>query len=66
MQIKDQAKVHGITEEEVVTKIMLVKSSIKKLLEPSTIAGLAKFLCSDEAAGITGSALVVDGGWTAG
>jgi 3-hydroxybutyrate dehydrogenase len=65
-QIKDQAKVHGISEDEVVTKIMLVKSSIKKLLEPSTIADVAKFLCSDAAAGITGSALVVDGGWTAG
>ena len=65
-QIKDQAKVHGISEKEVVEKIMLVKSSIKKLLEPSTIADVAKFLCSDAAAGITGSALVVDGGWTAG
>jgi 3-hydroxybutyrate dehydrogenase len=65
-QIKDQAKNHGISEEEVVTKIMLVKSSIKKLLEPSTIAEMAKFLCSDQASGITGSALVVDGGWTAG
>lgn len=66
MQIADQAKTHGISEEEVVTKIMLAKSSIKKLLEPKTIADLAKFLCSDAASGMTGSALVVDGGWTAG
>ena len=65
-QIADQAKTHGITEEEVVSTIMLAKSSIKKLLEPSTIAELAKFLCSDAASSITGSALVVDGGWTAG
>lgn len=64
-QIKDQAKVHGISEDEVVSKIMLVKSSIKKLLEPSTIAEITKFLCTDAASGITGSSLVVDGGWTA-
>ena len=65
-QIAAQAKTHGISEDEVVTKIMLAKSSIKKLLEPSTIADIAKFLCSDAASGITGSSLVVDGGWTAG
>jgi len=65
-QIAAQAKTHGISEDEVVSKIMLVKSSIKKLLEPSTIAEIAKFLCSDAANGITGSSLVVDGGWTAG
>ncbi|MDR2527640.1 MAG: 3-hydroxybutyrate dehydrogenase [Synergistaceae bacterium] len=64
-QIAAQAKTHGITEEEVVSTIMLAKSSIKKLLEPSTIAELAKFLCGDAASSITGSALVVDGGWTA-
>lgn len=64
-QIADQAKNHGISEEEVVSDIMLAKSSIKKLLEPSTIAELAKFLCSDAASGMTGTALVVDGGWTA-
>lgn len=65
-QITDQAKNHGISEEEVIANIMLAKSSIKKLLEPSTIAELAKFLCSDAANGMTGSALVVDGGWVAG
>lgn len=64
-QIAAQAQSHGISEEEVVSDIMLAKSSIKKLLEPSTIAELAKFLCSDAASGMTGSALVVDGGWTA-
>ncbi|MCD8350286.1 MAG: 3-hydroxybutyrate dehydrogenase [Planctomycetaceae bacterium] len=65
-QIADQARTHGITPEEVVTDIMLVKSSIKKLLEPDSIAEIAKFLCSDAASSITGSAIVVDGGWTAG
>jgi len=65
-QIADQAKVHNISEEEVISSIMLAKSSIKKLIEPSAITETVKFLCSDAAAGMTGSAIVIDGGWTAG
>jgi 3-hydroxybutyrate dehydrogenase len=65
-QITEQAKTHGISEDDVIADIMLVKSSIKKLIEPSEVAEFVKFLCSDAASGMTGSALVVDGGWTAG
>lgn len=65
-QIADQAKTHGISEEEVVGKIMLQKAAIKKLLEPSDVAEVVKFLCSDAASSITGSAIPIDGGWTAG
>lgn len=65
-QIADQAKNHGISEEEVVTKIMLQKAAVKQLLEPSTVAEVVKFLCSDAAAMITGSTMTIDGGWTAG
>nr|WP_315020414.1 3-hydroxybutyrate dehydrogenase [uncultured Aminipila sp.] len=64
-QIADQAKHHGITEEEVVRNIMLAKASIKKMLEPETVAEVVKFLCSDTASSITGIALPIDGGWTA-
>ena len=64
-QIASQAKVHGIEESEVVEKIMLVEAPIRRLLEPSEVAKLAAFLCSDEASGITGSALTIDCGWTA-
>lgn len=65
-QIADQAKSHGISEEEVVSKIMLQKAAVKKLLEPSEVAAFVKFLCSDEASSITGSIQTMDGGWTAG
>jgi 3-hydroxybutyrate dehydrogenase len=64
-QIADQARNHGISEEEVVSKIMLQKAAVKKMLEPSTVADVVKFLCSDTADMITGSTLTIDGGWTA-
>lgn len=65
-QIDDQAKTHGISREEVVEKIMLQKAAVKKLIEPESIADVAKFLCSDAAQHISGSTLTIDGGWTAG
>lgn len=64
-QISSQAKVHGIEESEVVEKIMLVEAPIRRLLEPAEVAKLVAFLCSDDASGITGSALTIDCGWTA-
>lgn len=65
-QIEAQAQNHGISKEEVVSKIMLQKAAVKTLLEPETVADVVKFLCSDSASNITGSALTIDGGWTAG
>lgn len=64
-QIADQARSHGLSREDVIEKIMLQKASVKKLIEPETIADVAKFLCSDTGAHITGSTLTIDGGWTA-
>lgn len=65
-QIDAQAISHGISREEVVEKIMLQKAAVKKLIEPETIADVAKFLCSNAGAHITGSTFTIDGGWTAG
>lgn len=65
-QIADQAKTHNIPEEEVISQIMLQKAAIKRLLEPSEVAEVCKFLCSDAAKSITGIVLPIDGGWTAG
>jgi 3-hydroxybutyrate dehydrogenase len=64
-QIGDQAKVHGIPPQQVVEKIMLEPAAIKRLLEPEEIAGAIRYLCSDLGAGITGTAFVIDQGWTA-
>jgi 3-hydroxybutyrate dehydrogenase len=64
-QIADQARVNGISETEVVERIMLAPAAVKRLLEPSEVAAYVAFLCSEAAGGITGAAQVMDCGWTA-
>lgn len=64
-QIKDQAKAHGISEDEVINKIMLYKQSVKDFIPVETIGKLTVFLSSDEAKTITGSSFPIDGGWSA-
>jgi 3-hydroxybutyrate dehydrogenase len=64
-QIADQARAHGIPEDEVVTKVMLERSAVKRLLEPAEVAELAAFLCGPASASISGRSFAVDGGWTA-
>ncbi|MBF4560632.1 3-hydroxybutyrate dehydrogenase [Microbacterium sp. VKM Ac-2870] len=64
-QIADQARVHGIAEDEVVETIMLTESVIKRLIEPSEVASLAGWLASDHAGMVTGASYTMDGGWTA-
>jgi 3-hydroxybutyrate dehydrogenase len=64
-QIADQARIHGISEDEVIEKIMLTEPAIKRLIEPEEVAELALFLCSKEASFMNGASIVMDGGWTA-
>lgn len=64
-QIADQAATHGIDPSEVVEKIMLARASVKRLLEPEEVAELVAYLCTPPASFITGSAITMDGGWTA-
>jgi 3-hydroxybutyrate dehydrogenase len=64
-QIDDQARANHMSAERVVQEIMVAPAALKRLLEPSEVAGYIAFLCSDAASGITGSAQVIDCGWTA-
>jgi 3-hydroxybutyrate dehydrogenase len=64
-QIADQARVHGIPESEVLAKIMLTESAIKRLVEPEEVASLVAWLASDDAAMVTGASYTMDGGWSA-
>lgn len=64
-QVADQARVHNLSEDEVLARIMLTNSAIKRLLEPEEVAAATAYLCSDEAGFMTGTDLVLDGGWSA-
>ena len=64
-QIADQAKVHGIPESEVVEKVMLTESAIKRLIEPDEVADLVAWLCGPTAGMVTGASYTMDGGWSA-
>ena len=46
-QIADQARVHGIPEEEVLAQVMLTEYAIKRLVEPAEVAELVAWLAAD-------------------
>src|SRR5919107_1031018 len=64
-QIADQATAHGLSEDEVVEQVMLAPAAIKRLIEPAEVADAVAWLCSPSAASVTGTSLVMDGGWSA-
>jgi 3-hydroxybutyrate dehydrogenase len=64
-QIADQAHVHGIPESEVVEKVMLTETAIKRLVEPEEVAELVSWVAGPHAAYVNGASLTMDGGWTA-
>ena len=39
---------------------------LQRIGEPSEVANVSVFLCSDEASYVTGAEVAVDGGWAAG
>jgi 3-hydroxybutyrate dehydrogenase len=64
-QIADQARAHGIAEDEVRDRVLLAPEAVKRLIEPHEVAEVAAVLWGPASASITGSSLSVDGGWTA-
>jgi len=64
-QIATQARAHGIPEDEVIERVMLTRSALKRLIEPAEVAELVAYLCSPAADFITGTSIPLDGGWTA-
>ena len=63
-QIADQARVHGLSEDEVVDTIMLKPMPKGVFISFEELAGIAEFLIAPPSRNITGQAIVVDGGWT--
>jgi 3-hydroxybutyrate dehydrogenase len=64
-QIADQATAHGLSEDDVVEQVMLAPAAIKRLIEPAEVADAVSWLCSPSAASVTGTSMVMDGGWSA-
>ncbi|MEU9980625.1 3-hydroxybutyrate dehydrogenase [Streptomyces sp. NPDC050856] len=64
-QIADQAAAHGIPPERVLADVLLKDSALKRLVEPAEVAEAVAYLCTPHASFITGTSLVLDGGWTA-
>jgi 3-hydroxybutyrate dehydrogenase len=64
-QIPDTAKARGISREAVIRDVLLAAQPTKKFVTVEEVAGLTAFLCSNEAASITGAVLPIEGGWIA-
>lgn len=64
-QIADTAKSRGITEEEVKKNVLLAAQPTKEFVTVEQVAGMAAFLCSEDASQINGALMQMDGGWVA-
>lgn len=64
-QIPDQMAATGLSREDVIRDVLLVKQPTKRFAEMDEIADGILFLCSDAAKSITGTTLSIDGGWSA-
>jgi 3-hydroxybutyrate dehydrogenase len=64
-QIDDQAKAHQISHEAVIRDVLLAQQPNKRFATVEEMGALAVFLCTEAGVSITGTALPVDGGWTA-
>ncbi|WP_026810564.1 3-hydroxybutyrate dehydrogenase [Arenibacter latericius] len=64
-QIDDQAKVHKMTKEDVIEKVMLKKQAVKQFVSVEAIAEMAILLAKDTSTTITGTSFALDGGWSA-
>ncbi len=64
-QIADQARVHGLSEDEVLEQVILAPHAVKELIEPSEVAEVVAFLAGPAGRAFTGAPVTMDQGWTA-
>jgi 3-hydroxybutyrate dehydrogenase len=64
-QIAAQARVHRMSEQEVIERVMLEPMPKKQFITVEEVAATIEFLASHAARNITGQTIVIDGGWTA-
>jgi 3-hydroxybutyrate dehydrogenase len=64
-QIADQARAHGLPEDEVLEQVILAPHAVKELIEPDEVAGAVAFLAGPGGRAFTGVPVTMDQGWTA-
>jgi 3-hydroxybutyrate dehydrogenase len=64
-QLADQAEAHGLSVDDVLSEVLLAKTAVKRLIEPAEVAGAVAYLCSPDTRAVTGTEMVLDGGWSA-
>jgi 3-hydroxybutyrate dehydrogenase len=64
-QISDIAAERRISQEDATKELLAEKQPSLNFVSPAQLGGTVAFLCSDSASQITGTAISVDGGWTA-
>ncbi len=64
-QIADQAKAHGVSEDEALEQVILAPHAVKRLIEPEEVAGVVAFLLGPEGRAFSGVPVSMDLGWTA-
>ena len=64
-QIPNTMKARNMRRDQVINDVLLAAQPTKEFVTVEQVASLALFLCSQDAAQITGANLSIDGGWTA-
>jgi 3-hydroxybutyrate dehydrogenase len=64
-QLGDLARTRGVRADRVLEEVIFPLVPIRRLLTTQEIAAYAVFLAGEQAGGVTGQAVVIDGGYTA-
>ncbi len=64
-QIPDTMAARKMSKDQVINDVLLAAQPTKEFVTVEQVASLALFLCSENAAQLTGANLSIDGGWTA-
>jgi 3-hydroxybutyrate dehydrogenase len=64
-QIADQARAHGLREDQVLEEVILAPHAVKEMIEPFEVGDMVAFLAGPGGRSFTGVPVTMDQGWTA-